>query len=176
MMTAQRVGSPIEGCMLFEGTDFSLLGIADLITASVLWDDPLGEEPRQSITMSTNKTHFPPDHLTCFPTPEPSAAPSGPTVGPSPQPSKVPTTPPSKVPTTPPTQAPTAALAPTDAPGDDSGLWLLLAGIIAAVLSTVVGLILGITFASGDKVFPDTDGDDAEGERDRNLQSDGCFM
>jgi len=177
--TAQRVGSPIEGCMLFEGNSFLSLGIADLVTASVGWDDPFAEEPRQSITMKTNATYFAPDHLTCFPTPEPTAAPNSPTTMPSTAPTLAPTT-------LAPTQVPTT-LAPTVAPADLSlWLWLPLAGIIATVIASILGLILGTQFISADGVPADTDESDTDrqlpidledvskGNRggDRNLRSD----
>ena len=76
---AQRLGSPIEGCMLFEDTNFLSLGIRDATTASVSWEDPEGEEPTQRITFTSDRTYYPDDYVTCFPVPptvEPTMSPT----------------------------------------------------------------------------------------------------
>jgi len=106
-----------------------------MVASSVSWEDPFAEEPTQSITMTTDSTHFPPNYVTCFPTPVPSAEPTTVTDMPSQMPSIAPTT-------MAPTVSPTT-VAPTPAPQEgDLGLFLLIGGVIGTAAAAVAGFFL----------------------------------
>jgi len=126
--------------MLFESKSFFSIGIQDGISASVSWDDPSGEEPTQSITMTTDRDFFPPDHVTCFPV-EPTASPAPTTAAPT-------------------TAAP--SLSPTTASVDLLGLAAIAIGIKGALVG--LGLLFLELLGEGGG---DCSSDDGRGGRSR---------
>lgn len=136
----QNLGSPIEGCMLFSGQSFLTMGIVNGVTSSVSWEDPLAVEPTQSITMTTDLTHF--DGMaTCIPTEQPTQSPTT-----APVLTNEPTT--------------RVTLAPTDAP-DSLGP---IASIIVAGTAVVIGTIGAV--GSSLKLFDDDCDDSDDGPKD----------
>jgi hypothetical protein len=112
--------------MLFQGASLGSLGILDGTTSSASWDDPNGIEPTQSIVMRTDSACFPPDYVTCFPTPVPTPAPT-----------PAPTT---LAPTPAPTTLAPSTLAPT-AVANPAPLIGILVGLVAALIGG--GAVLG---------------------------------